>query len=268
MTRVDFIVIGAGMAGAGIAYELSRTASVVVLESEPQPGQHSTGRSAALFSEIYGNEVVRALSRASRSFLAAPPAGFADGTLLVPRGSMFVATREQAEMFEDLCAQPGVSSHTRHVGTDEALALVPILRREHAAQALLEEHAQDIDVHGLHRGYLRGLKRNGGTLVAGDRVESIVRNGGGWDVLAGAQHYQATVIVNAAGAWADDVAALAGVVRVGLEPRRRTALIVELPNGIDPRAWPMVIDVAEAFYFKPDAGRRCCRLPTRRRALR
>ena len=255
MTRVDFIVIGAGIAGAGVAYELSRTASVLVLEAETQPGQHSTGRSAALFSEIYGNEPVRALTRASRLFLAEPPADFSEGTLLVPRGSMFVATREQAETFEDLCAQPDVGSHTRRVDTDDALARVPILRREHAAHALLEEHAQDIDVHGVHRGFLRGLKRNGGTLVTGDRVESIARNAVAWEVVAGAQRYHAPVIVNAAGAWADEVAALAGIARIGLEPRRRTALIVDLPNGIDPRAWPMVIDVADAFYFKPDAGR-------------
>jgi D-arginine dehydrogenase len=132
---------------------------------------------------------------------------------------------------------------------------VPILRREHAAHVLLEEHAQDIDVHALHRGFLRGLKRRGGTLMLGDRVESIARNGAGWEVVAGEQAYHASVVVNAAGAWADDVAAMAGLPRIGLEPRRRTAMILDLPDGIDPRAWPMVMDAAESFYFKPDAGR-------------
>ena len=255
MTHADFIVIGAGIAGASIAYELSRAASVRVIEAEMQPGQHATGRSAALFSEIYGNEAVRALSRASRGFLAAPPDGFSDGAMLLPRGAMFVATREQAETFAELCAEPGIGSHTQRIDTDEALARVPILRRDHAVQVLLEEDAQDIDVHALHRGFLRGLKRNGGTLALGDRVESIARNGAGWEVVAGAQVCHASVVVNAAGAWADDVAALAGLPCIGLEPRRRTAMILELPSGMDPRTWPMVFDVAEAFYFKPDAGR-------------
>jgi D-arginine dehydrogenase len=253
--RADFIVIGAGIAGASVAYELARHGSVVVIEGESQPGYHATGRSAALFSEIYGNETVRALSRASRDFLAAPPEGFTASSMLKPRGSLFVANDEQVASFDELRNAPDVERHTRMLSAEEALHRVPILRREWLSRAMLEEGAHDVDVHALHQGFLRGMKERGATLACASLAQSIVREAGVWRVVAAGQEFRAPVIVNAAGAWADEIAKLAGVAPVGLEPRRRTALLIDPPQGCAIEAWPMVLDVGDTFYFKPDAGR-------------
>ena len=253
--RADFIVIGAGIAGAGAAYELSRHGSVIVLEAESQPGYHSTGRSAALFSEIYGNETVRALSRASREFLASPPREFAAGSLLKHRGALFIASSEQLEAFEALRTAPDVARHTHELSREEALRRVPILRDEWLARVMIEEGSHDIEVHGVHQGFLRGMKERGATLFNASPVQTIVRDSGSWRVVAGGQDFKAAVLVNAAGAWADEIAQLAGIAPIGLEPRRRTALLIDAPEGISTDHWPMVLDVGDTFYFKPDAGR-------------
>lgn len=250
----DFIVIGAGIAGASVAYELSKRASVVVVEGESHPGYHSTGRSAALFSEIYGNETVRALSRASREFLVAPPPGFAKHPLMTPRGSMFIANEEQRAAFEVLQSAPDVQRLTRVMNGDEAIARVPIIKRDWTAHVMLEEGSHDVDVHALHQGYLRGMRERGATLMCSSPVQSIVRTGDEWIVVAAGHEFAARVVINASGAWADDIAALAGVMPIGLQPRRRTALLVDAPAGMPIEGWPMVLDVADTFYFKPDAG--------------
>jgi len=255
MMNADFLVIGAGIAGAGAAYELSRHGRVIVLEAESQPGFHSTGRSAALFSEIYGNAPVRALSRASREFLLNPPTGFTPNALLTPRGSLYIANEEQIATFDSLQAAPDVAAHTRPLTRDEARALVPILKTEWLERAMLEPGASDVDVHALHQGYLRGMKERGATLVCASAAQSIVRERDGWRVIAGGQQYGATILVNAAGAWADEVARLAGIQPVGLEPRRRTALLIDPPGTHAITQWPMVLDVGDTFYFKPDAGK-------------
>jgi len=253
--KADFIVIGAGIAGSGIAYELSKSAAVIVLEGEAQPGFHSTGRSAALFSEIYGNEAVRALSRASRPFLHSPPAGFTAHSLLKPRGSLYLANETERDAFEQLAGAPDVQRLTRRLTAQEASSLVPILKPEWTQRAMLEEGSHDVDVHALHQGYLRAMKERGAKLFCSSLVTSIARAGGLWSVIANGEAFTAPIIIDAAGAWADDVAALAGVPRIGLEPRRRTALLVDPPAGVSIDAWPMVLDVADTFYFKPDAGK-------------
>ena len=132
----DVIVIGAGIAGASAAYELGREARVLVLEAESHPGVHATGRSAALFTETYGNAIVRALTRASRAFYETPPAGFPQG-LLTPRGTLHVATAEQTAELDALEADPDVAAATRRLAPNEALALVPILKPEAVVGALL-----------------------------------------------------------------------------------------------------------------------------------
>ena len=253
--RADFIVIGAGIAGAGAAHELSRHGSVIVLEGESQPGYHSTGRSAALFSEIYGNETVRALSRASREFLASPPPAFAEGSFLKRRGAMFVASNDQLDAFEMLRRAPDVSQYTHELSREEARRRVPILKEEWLARVMIEEGSHDIEVHGVHQGFLRGMKERGATLFNASPVQTIMRETRSWRVVAGGHEFSAPVLVNAAGAWADEIARLAGVAPIGLEPRRRTALLIDAPEGIATEQWPMVLDVGDTFYFKPDAGR-------------
>ncbi len=250
----DIVVIGAGIAGASAAALLSAKHRVALLERESMPGYHSTGRSAALFSEIYGNEAVRALSRASRPFLFAPPEGFAPTPLVRPRGSLYIARSDQLAALRDFLASADVAAAVRPASADEALAMCPILRRESVAAAVLEAQSADVDVNALHEGYLRQFRRSGGTLVTQAGVDALERNGGLWRVSAQGKTFSSPLVVNAAGAWADQVAAMAGAMPQAIEPRRRTALLVEVPDALHADAWPMVIDIDETFYLKPDAG--------------
>jgi D-arginine dehydrogenase len=254
MNQADIIVVGAGIAGASVAAHLAETRRVVVIEREDRPGYHSTGRSAALFTEIYGNPSIRALTRASRTFLFEPPAGFTDGSLTHPRGCLYIATAAQLESLREFASLPDVLPATRRVDGAEAQALCPVLRDEYVAGALYEPDSSDIEVHALHQGYLRLFRRREGRLLTNAPVEALERAGHGWTVRAGGETLTAAVIVNAAGAWADEVAALAGIARVGLTPRRRTAVLVDPPPGVSVTRWPFVNDIDEQFYFKPEAG--------------
>src|SRR5262249_7354757 len=156
-----------------VAHELAADAAVILLEREPQPAYHSTGRSAALFSEIYGNSVVRALSRVSRDFLRHPPAGFVDAALLGPRGAMYVASAAQRAAFDEFRAAPDVAIYTRAISTQEALDIVPILKPECAVYAAYEPGAADVDVHALHQGYLKGLKARGARVICNVAIDRI-----------------------------------------------------------------------------------------------
>jgi D-arginine dehydrogenase len=253
-THADFLVIGAGIAGASVAAHLAETRSVILLEREDRPGYHSTGRSAALFTEIYGNATIRSLTRASRRFLFDPPADFTESALTRPRGCLYIATAEQLDALRKFRSLPDIEPATRTLDIAEAQGLCPILRPEYLAGAVFEPDCADIDVNALHQGYLRLFKRRDGRLVNQSPVQSIARAAGGWTVESGSGRFTASTIVNAAGAWSDEVAALAGLPRVGLTPRRRTAMLIEAPAGMSIDAWPFVNDVDEQFYFKPDAG--------------
>ncbi|HEY1710568.1 MAG TPA: FAD-dependent oxidoreductase [Rhizomicrobium sp.] len=250
----DILIIGAGIAGASAAAELSTTHRVTLLERENMPGYHSTGRSAALFSEIYGGAPVRALSRASRDFFFSPPEGFAAHPLIKRRGALYVASARQLASLAAFTANPDVEPAVHTISCADALAACPILRPKYVSAAVLEPDASDVDVHALHEGYLRLFRRNGGTLVTDAEVQTLEWRGGAWHARTTAGGFQAPVAVNAAGAWADTIAAKAGVAIQHIQPRRRTALLVELPPGINPDAWPMTIDIDETFYFKPDGG--------------
>jgi D-arginine dehydrogenase len=252
--QVDCLIIGAGVAGASAAYELSCDRSVVVLEREERPGYHSTGRSAALFTETYGNAVVRALTTASKPFYTVPPAGFASHPLLTPRGTLLIGRSDQLSHLDAACAEAERVGNVQRLTLEETLALVPVLRREYIAGGVFEEDARDLDVDAIHQGYLRGLRQRGGEVVTRAEAVEIKRAGERWAVTTPAGAYAARTVVNAAGAWADVVAGLAGVAPIGLAPKRRTAFIFAPPAGIDPARWPAVIDVDETFYFKPEAG--------------
>ena len=250
----DYLIVGSGIAGAGAAYELSDGARVLLLEREDAHGYHTTGRSAALYSEAYGNAVIRGLTRASRPFFEAPPEGFAAHPLLTPRGCLYVGRPDQAgALAELLAAEPAA---LRPVSREEILALVPALRPDYVGSGLLEAGAMDADVEAIHQGFLRGAKSRGAKIRLGQEVVAITPSATGYSVrTASGEIFEARVTVNAAGAWADRVAELAGVRPIGLQPMRRTAMIIDGPPGADVRAWPMVIDADEDFYFKPDAGR-------------
>jgi D-arginine dehydrogenase len=247
----DFIVVGAGIAGSSAACELARHGRVALLEAEEHPGYHSTGRSAALFSDGHGLPLPRALGAASRAFFERPPAGFAEVPLVTPRGGLWIARADQEARVEAALADP---TPLREIPVDEARRLVPALAPGVVHRALLEPDAMDIDVDALLQGYLRGLRHQGGQLVTRAAVVGLEREGERWAATTAAGRFVAPVVVDAAGAWADEVAALAHVRPVGLQPMRRTALLFSA-EGHDVRRWPMVMDVGEQLYFRPDAGR-------------
>jgi len=253
--QADVIVIGAGIAGASFACFAAAHARVVVLEREAHPGMHATGRSAAMFSASYGSAQVRALTRASRPFFDAPPAGFARHPILSPRGALVVGSAAQAGTVQAL--HEAVRPHAASVQLLDGAAvrgMVSVLHPESAQIGLLEPDAADIDVNELHQGYLRGLRDQGGTLVCNAAPRAIERSRGGWEIDLGHRSLRAPVLVNAAGAWVDEVAALAGVAPIGIEPRRRSAFLFTGPPEVPFARWPLVIDADETWYFKPDAG--------------
>lgn len=252
--KFDVIVIGAGIAGAGVAAELGAGVRAVLLEQEGQPGYHSTGRSAAVFAESYGGESVRALSRASRAFLEAPSAGFTNTSLLTPRGFLFVARQDQMQALEAYADLPDMRKTGTRLTLAQAHQRMPLLRSEYLAGALLDVGASDIEVHALHQGYLNQFKRNGGQLICNARAEAIRKIANLWRVTSATGVFEAPLLVNAAGAWAELVGKMAGVNGIGLQPMRRTAALVDVPHSDGMERWPLTIDIDEEFYFKPDAG--------------
>jgi D-arginine dehydrogenase len=246
------IVIGAGIAGASAAAFLAARGPVVILEAEPQPGYHTTGRSAASYIDTYGHPKVCALTRASREFFWDPPAGFADYPLVRPRAELEIARPDQAAPLEALLAEHPAA--LRPVERDEILRLCPILRPEIAWRGAINEATADIDVDALLQGFLRMARGRGAELVTGARVTALDRTAAGWRVATTAGVFEGSEILNAAGAWAGEVGRLAGLGDLGLTPLRRTALKIEPQMREGVADWPFVIDVEETFYFRPDGG--------------
>jgi len=251
----DFLIIGAGASGAGAGFELSRHGKVILLEAEAQPGYHSTGRSAALYTRFYGSRVVRALNLASLGFLESPPQEFADHPLLSPRGAIGLAPPEAPGLVEDVLALDPSGTQIVELSPSRTLELMPILKREAIGRAAYEEGVFDMDVHAIHSGFLRGLHARGGRVVTNARVEAIERSRGVWKLRAGGETYAAPVVVNAAGAWADEIGKLAGLSPIGLVPKRRTAIVIDLPDGVDLRRAPALDQLDNEHYIKPDAQR-------------
>lgn len=259
MQAFDIVIVGAGMAGASIAAALVDAGvegqRILIAEREEFPGYHTTGRSAALYSVLYGNNIVCALTAASRAFYLAPPSGFTDHPLLTPRGCLYIADEAALGHLDELQATAQrVGARTVRMGPQEARQMVPVLRQELLAAALWEEEAMDIDVHGLHQGYLRRARAAGVALSVGAELSAATPDRQGWVLTFGTEKVRASMLVNAAGAWADTVAEIAGVPLVGLTPLRRTAIMLDPPGGTDVHRWPAVIDANGSFYFKPDAG--------------
>lgn len=257
MREFDLAIVGAGIAGASLAWQLAAERSVLLLERETQPGYHATGRSAAMFMESYGPPAVRALTRASRAFYETPPDGFASAPLLAPRGVLYLATHGQQALLDAMQRTLAASgSVLERIDAGAALARVGCLRPDVVHAALYEPGAQDIDVNALHQGFLRGMRARGGELRTGAEVIAAQRSNERWTLrLADGEAVQARAVVDAAGAWADDVAAVFGAAPVGLVPHRRSAFTFKAPEGSDVSGWPAVVGVDESYYFKPDAGR-------------
>ena len=254
-TTYDVIVIGGGMAGASVSFELAADHRVLVLEGEEQPGYHATGRSAAAYIPSYGvdNPALRTLTTASRALLESPPAEFHEGSFLQRRGLLSLAQRECIDELKALYeSQASAIPDIEWVDGDFLKASIPLLQESYLDGAIFERGVFDIDVHGLHEAYLNGLKQRGGRCETNAPVQAINRSGGAWHIKAGTASYSAPVVINAAGAWADTLATLAGVATVGIQPLRRTAILLETPTQTE--SWPLVMETSEGFYFKPDAG--------------
>jgi D-arginine dehydrogenase len=259
---VDAVVVGGGIAGVSAAHFLAQEgAAVLVVEREPVLAHHTTGRSAALYMENYGSVPVRRLALASRPFLAAPPDGLADADLLSPRPALEVGGPGRAEELDRRAARgTDLVSGIQLLSPAEVVALCPVVRVEQISGGVLDPGSMDIDVMALHQAFVRGLRRAGGAVRTAAPVVALDRVGGNWRVRMPDGELTAPIVVNAAGAWGDQLAGLAGVRPVGLRPLRRTAFTVGVPAEIDPRAWPLVHDLDEGWYFKPEGDGLLCSL--------
>jgi D-arginine dehydrogenase len=254
--RYDFVVIGGGIVGASAAFHLASHGRVCVLEREAAAGYHSTGRSAALFTENYGTPLIQRLTVHARGFLESPPAGFVDHELLEPRGMLYVGGAEHASALAKALRDGRSLVPSIHALTQrEVLELCPILKSGVIAGGVFEPHAMDIDVDALLQGYLRGVRRAQSTIVTNASLEEIAYSGSTWKLLASGRSYETPIVINAAGAWCDVIAERARVPAIGLVPKRRTAVTLDPPRGTDVRRWPMVHHIDSSFYFKPEAGR-------------
>ncbi len=252
MKTCDIIVIGGGIAGIGCAAMLAGRARVAVLEQEPHPGYHASGRSAAIFIPSYGGPEIRALTAASEAYLDTPPPELETESLLKPRGEMLLAGEgEQARLTALMAEMPMLEE----LSVADARRLVPILEPGWIRGACIDRGARDIDADRLLQRWAGICRKQGGTVATGEAAAAIRRNGGAWTVTTRTQTWQAPVLVNAAGAWADETAELAGIGRLGLTPCRRSAALLPAPGGQAVDAWPLFGSVAENWYAKPVSGK-------------
>jgi D-arginine dehydrogenase len=250
----EFMVIGAGIAGASAAASLSELGRVAVLDTEQHAGYHSTGRSAAIFSEIYGSQVIRGLTRASRDFMFEPPSGFASSPLASPREAVYFARPDQFDALQRFRSDPEVFAATSALSAAQVRERIPLFRDGYLAGGVLEHGCADLDVDAIHQGFLRRIKARKSEIHLDCQVQALARKGALWVATTSKGVFQAPIVVNAAGAWGDELAALAGIAPVGLEPKRRTALLIPMPRDLAAASWPAAVDISEDFYFKPDAG--------------
>lgn len=244
----DIAVIGAGMAGASLAAELAPHARVLLLEAEDAAGYHATGRSAAFWEECYGGPGVVPLTRASGAYLA-------EHGFLTPRGALYIGRAEDAAaMAEFRASYQGTGVQIERLAPAALGDIVPQIRPEWS-EALYQPACADIDVAGLHQHYLAMARRHCAEVVTRGRVTGLAREGGAWTITSErGETWRAMTIVNAAGAWADGIARIAGARPIGIAPFRRTVAVLR----VDPQApanLPLVLDINGGFYFKPDAGR-------------
>ena len=259
MKGADFLIIGGGIAGLSAAAALARHGKAVVIEAEEALGYHSSGRSATFSHYGIGNAAVRALTAWSRAFFEAPPEGFTDVPLARRAPALFVATEDMLAPLEALEAEMRrFAGSLRRADEAEMLALFPPLRMGPGAvvAGLLYPDGLRLDSDAMLQAYARAVRSAGGEVLTGRRIVSVEAESGGWSVAAETgERWSAPILVNAAGAWADHVAAFAGVRPVGLRPLRRTIIVVDPPEGADVRDWPFVKSAVDDFYILPESGR-------------
>ena len=252
MEPFDIAIIGAGIAGAGLAAHLPAGKKVLLLEAESQPGYHSTGRSAAMFIANYGNATIRALNVLSLPAFESPERYGITTPLLSARGEMLLCEPGQEAGFVTMLAD---DPSLQEIPVSDAYRRVPILREGRFIRAAIQTNAHDIDVDLLHQSWLKMAAQSGHRLVCNARVRTLTRTDGGWQLDTPAGVFHSRVVVNAAGAWADTVAVLAGVAPLGLVPKRRSIAVIAAPVGMGAERWPVLMDVDENWYAIPRAGK-------------
>jgi glycine/D-amino acid oxidase-like deaminating enzyme len=241
----DIIIIGGGIAGISAAARLSEQADVTVLEAEDQLAYHASGRSAAVFIKDYGNPTIRALNIASLPYLRAENEGF-----LSPRGMMLLAKPNERAAFSDEAAEFGLQP----ISVSEAIEKVPLINQRTLGYAAYRSDVYDIDTDKLLQDFLRKARNQGAKIHVSHPVKALNFCGGKWQVKTQKGDFQANILINAAGAWADHIAKMASVPPLGLIAYRRSIARLPVPGGYDPTSWPVIDEIGEAWYAKPDAG--------------
>lgn len=252
MEQVDFLVIGGGISGASAGCELAALGKTLVVETESQPGYHSTGRSAAMFTPNFGNPSVRAVNAASWSFYANPPDGFADAPLLMRRGALTLARPGEEGKLDAIIAAARPEHPIERIDAATARGLAPVVKPDWIGAGALERGVADMDVAAMHQGFLRFLRRRGGELACSAPLTRLERRDGFWRATCGGREIVARIVVNAAGAWGDAVGVMAGARPQGLVPKRRTALTTDAPQGLALADMPLVDFAGEPAYLRPD----------------
>ena len=255
----DVLIVGGGVAGLSLGAALSKHRKVTVLEAEEAVGRHSSGRSATFSHFGIGNEIVRGLTSASRAFFQRPPEGFAEVSIARRATALFVATEAMLptlDTLEELMRPhaPGL----RRASESDMLALFPALRTGTGAiiAGVVDEDGLRLDADAMLQAYARAVRSSGGQVLTGQRVATVEPQADGWVVTTDSgERHASPILVNAAGAWADGLAGLAGVGPLGLRPLRRTIIIVDPPSGTDVSRWPFVKTVVDDFYILPEGGR-------------
>jgi D-arginine dehydrogenase len=252
----DIAVIGGGISGISVAARLAGDARVVVLEAEAHLGAHATGRSAALLVEAYGTPGMRRLTTLSRPFFEAPPDGFSDAPLSRRRAGIVYATADDIQRLREEFSTAQQYAHVEWLSAQEALRLCPLMKPGVVAAAFVEPNALELDANALLQGFARQVRRQGSQILTDAPVRSAERGARGWSIEAGEHRIECGMIVNASGAWGDEIASLCGVARRGLQPMRRTAATISVPDALAGlvSTHPFVAPVDNSYYFKPDAG--------------
>lgn len=242
--ETDFLIIGGGIAGISLAARLAPFGKVILLEAEAALAYHASGRSAALYEPNYGPAPIVALSKASGAYF------HRSGTILSPRGMMIVAKTGDKAAFE----ADAKSMNLAPITLDEAKSIIPILNTETVAHVALADHAWDIDTDRLVQDFARSARAAGAQILTGAAVTGLKRLDAGWQVITAKGAFRATVVINAAGAWVDEIARMAGISTIGFTPMRRSMARIPAPAGLDVSHWPMLFGAGESWYAKPDAG--------------
>ncbi len=250
----DFLVIGGGMAGISAAYELSKLGKTIVLEKESTTGYHATGRSSAIYDESYGHIEVNRLAVASREFLHHPPDGFAEQPFLTDRGVLIIAQSEQSQQLDEFYqrVQPLVKN-LRSLDAQQMRQHMPFLSDDYQL-AILSPGCKDMDVNAQLLGYQQLFKRAGGQIVTHEELQSASFKQGLWHVQGNRDTYQSPIVINAGGAWADAIATRCGLKPLSLSPMKRSVFCFTFELSEKLQNVPLVMDIEETFYLKPDAG--------------